>query len=145
MLNNMTISLDRNMDCGVSSQTGGSKCKYHKLNASSFAIARLIISACYQLVTGRDLMTGSFGDHRRRTIASPTFTRRSPENLQKIPSDTSRANSIIRSSHHITAAMLPSRGIVRSLPSGTFQRPIHGRSVRYMHKSDTPMVLYTDN
>ncbi|KAM0546036.1 hypothetical protein ACHAPJ_011050 [Fusarium lateritium] len=25
--------------------------------------------------------------------------------------------------------MLPSRGIVRSLPSGTFQRPIHGRSI----------------
>ncbi|KAF4452971.1 hypothetical protein F53441_4202 [Fusarium austroafricanum] len=45
-----------------------------------------------------------------------------PENLQKIPSNIAQLLSD-RTSHLITAAMLPSRGIVRSLPSGTLQGP----------------------
>lgn len=97
--------------------------------ATSITTTRLNLTTLItpnRLVTGRGLMTRSFGDHRRRTIANPTFTRRSRKTSKKFPA-TSR-NLLSDPSHFITAAMLPSRGIVRSLPSGAFQRPC-GHSV----------------
>lgn len=62
----------------------------HSNAATSITTTRIILATLIlpnRLVTGRGLMTRSFGDHRRRTIANPTFTRQSPENLQKIPSN----------------------------------------------------------
>lgn len=70
----------------------------HSNAATSIATTRLNLSTLItpnRLVTGRGrLMTRSLGDHRRRTIANPTFTRRSRKTSKKIPS--SIAQLIVR-------------------------------------------------
>jgi len=73
----------------------------HSNAATSITITRLNLTTLItpnRLVTGRGLMTRSLGDHRRRTIANPTFTRRSRKTSKKFPA-TSR-NLLSDPSHH---------------------------------------------
>jgi hypothetical protein len=111
---------------------GGSNVNIAHSNAATSIATKLDSSFVYStLITVIDSSQPEADDKVTRRssatdFANPTFTRRCRKTSKKFPATPSL---LIRPSHFITAAMLPSRGIVRSLPSGAFQRPLRGQSV----------------
>lgn len=89
------------------------------------------------------LLNQSFPEGRPRT-PGPRFSRRSLRHRTKknIPLAALQRSSLTSSttSTH-AAAMLPSRGIVRSLPSGAFQRQLASQSVRQASNSLPQLLL----
>ncbi|KAF5021741.1 hypothetical protein F66182_6191 [Fusarium sp. NRRL 66182] len=81
--------------------------------------------ASLELVTSQGPMTRvprpSATDYREPDFYPPVPGIETPKN--------SHHQAIIHSTHLTTAAMLPSRGIMRPLPSGAFQRPLCGQPI----------------